>query len=372
MLAARYCPDCYNGDHEKIVGKDEPLQSSSSKVITIKEQECAVVHQYHIGGIPGVHVGQTWATRSLMAEWGVHRSPVMRVAGNGRVGAVSMVLTYGVIEDPDDGDEFICSGVGGFPKRKSVFSNAELESQELTRSNLYLALTCNTPVDAVHGGRALNWRKSQPIRVCRSSSLKELHPEYAPAEGFRYDGEYKIVRYWPYKEPTTGNIIWKFLFKRDDPEVPPWSSEGRRMISRRGVRMIHPADEKTEELRRFTPSYKAQLAIAKDTENKRLWDQISELKFWSEFELLQYVFDEAFACSSHACPKPIKVSVCAAIVCKMTLLKYRILYRTLSPHPVAISAVCAVSPKANQISASPVEAIYPPHPYRQMKDWFVP
>ncbi|KAK4518744.1 uncharacterized protein ATC70_008966 [Mucor velutinosus] len=319
-----YCPDCYNRDHEKIVGKDEQLQSSGSKGITIKEQECAVVHQYHVGKIPGVRVGQTWATRSLMTEWGVHRSPVMRVAGNGRVGAVSIVLTYGVIEDPDDGDEFICSGVGGFPKHRSVFSNAELESQELTRSNLLLALTCNTPVNAVNGGRALDWRKSQPIRVCRSSTLKALHPEFAPAEGFRYDGEYKIVRYWPYKEPTTGNLIWKYLFKRDDTEMPPWSSEGRRMISRRGLRMINPVDEETEELRRFTPSYKAQVAIAKDTQNRRLWNQISELKFWSEFEFLQYVFDEAFACSSHACPKPIKNPIttpCGHICCMRCLTK---------------------------------------------------
>ncbi|KAL9538175.1 hypothetical protein MBANPS3_011135 [Mucor bainieri] len=317
-----YCPDCYNSDHEKIVGKGEQLQSSSSKVITIREQECAVVPQYHVGAVPGVHVGQTWATRSLMAEWGVHRSSVMRVAGNGRVGAVSIALTYGVIEDPDDGDEFICSGVGGFPRHKSVFSNAELDSQELTRSNLYLALTCNTPVDPVRGGRALNWRKSQPIRVCRSSVLKALHPEFAPAEGFRYDGIYKVVRYWPYKEPATGHIIWKYLLKRDDPEMPPWSSEGRRMISRRGVRMVHPADHETQELRLFTPSYKAQCAIAKDTQNRRLWDQIAELKFWSEFEFLQYVFDEAFACSSHACAKPIKNPItppCGHICCMRCL-----------------------------------------------------
>lgn len=246
-----------------------------------------------------------------MAEWGAHRSTAKRVAGNGRVGAVSIALTYGVIEDLDDGNEFICSGVGRFPKHKSVFSNAELESQELTRSNLHLALTCNTPVDTVYGGRALDWRRSQPVRVCRSSALKALHPEFAPAEGHRYDGEYKIVRYWPYKEPTTGNTIWKYLFKRDDAEMPPWSSEGRRMISRRGLRIIYPADEETEQLRQSIPSYKARKAIAKDTQNKRLWDQISELSFWSEFEFLQYVFDEAFACPSHACATPIKVTMCS-------------------------------------------------------------
>ncbi|KAL7313456.1 hypothetical protein PS15m_007203 [Mucor circinelloides] len=319
-----YCPDCYNGDHEKIVGKGEQLQTSSNKVISIKEQECAVVHQYHVGKVPGIRVGQTWATRSLMAEWGMHRTPIVRVAGNGRVGAVSVALTYGIVEDADDGDEFIFTGVGGFPKHKSIFSNAELESQELTRYNLYLAFTCYAPVNAERGARALDWKKSQPIRVCRSSALKPLHPDYAPSEGFRYDGVYKIVSYWPHKDPTTGNIIWKYMFRRDDEEMPPWSSEGRRMISRRGLRMVNTSDEETKKLRRFAPAYKAQLAIAKDTQNRRVWNQIKDLKFWSEFEYLQYVFDEAFACSSHACSKPIKNPIttpCGHSCCMRCLTK---------------------------------------------------
>lgn len=72
--------------------------------------------------------------------------------------------------------------------------------------------------------------------------------------------------------------------------------------------MVNTSDEETKKLRRFAPAYKAQLAIAKDTQNRRVWNQIKDLKFWSEFEYLQYVFDEAFACSSHACSKPIKVN----------------------------------------------------------------
>ncbi|GAN08726.1 hypothetical protein MAM1_0219d08241 [Mucor ambiguus] len=94
------------------------------------------------------------------------------------------------------------------------------------------------------------------------------------------------------------------------------------MISKRGLRIINPADKETEEPQRCTPSYKAYVVVAKDTQNRRLWDQISELKFWSEFDFLQYVIDGAFASSSHACAKPTKVKVFSAVyMCKMNILK---------------------------------------------------
>ena len=40
--------------------------------------------------------------------------------------------------------------------------------------------------------------------------------EYAPEEGNRYDGIYKVVKYWPEKGKT-GFIVWKYLIRRDDP-----------------------------------------------------------------------------------------------------------------------------------------------------------
>jgi hypothetical protein len=44
-----------------------------------------------------------------------------------------------------------------------------------------------------------------------------------------------------------------------------------------------------------------------DTKNKRLWNEVKKMDFWSEYEFLHYIFDEAVVCSSYACPKPIKV-----------------------------------------------------------------
>lgn len=174
------------------------MKTSNSKPIAIREQECAVVPHNHIGKIPGIYVGQSWASKSLSAEWGVHRTPAKSICANGTVGALSIILAHGITEDRDDGYEFIYSGFGGRSKREGVSCNRQLPSQELLRYNLYLALTCNAPVDAKKGGRAINWRNSQPIRICRASTLKSTHPQFAPTEGFRYDGEYKIVKYWPY------------------------------------------------------------------------------------------------------------------------------------------------------------------------------
>ena len=39
--------------------------------------------------------------------------------------------------------------------------------------------------------------------------------KYAPKEGNRYDGIYKIVKYWPEKNKM-GFIVWKYLIRRDD------------------------------------------------------------------------------------------------------------------------------------------------------------
>ncbi len=39
--------------------------------------------------------------------------------------------------------------------------------------------------------------------------------EYAPEEGNKYDGIYKVVKYWPEKNKN-GFIVWKYLFRRDE------------------------------------------------------------------------------------------------------------------------------------------------------------
>jgi hypothetical protein len=72
-------------------------------------------------------------------------------------------------------------------------------SQILGLHNKALAITCNALFNEEFGATAQNWRKSRPIRVCRTYRRYKTHPQFAPKEGIRYDGLYKIVKYWPHR-----------------------------------------------------------------------------------------------------------------------------------------------------------------------------
>ncbi len=59
-----------------------------------------------------------------------------------------------------------------------------------------------------------NHLNSKPVRVVRNYKGRKSS-ESAPEEGNRYDGIYKVVKYWPEKNKN-GFIVWKYLFRRDD------------------------------------------------------------------------------------------------------------------------------------------------------------
>ena len=54
-----------------------------------------------------------------------------------------------------------------------------------------LAVNCNAPIDTKNGSTSKDWRKGKPVRVVRNCKLAK-HSEYAPEEGNRYDGIYKV------------------------------------------------------------------------------------------------------------------------------------------------------------------------------------
>ncbi|KAF8449584.1 hypothetical protein BGX38DRAFT_1187940, partial [Terfezia claveryi] len=53
------------------------------------------------------------------------------------------------------------------------------------------------------------------------------HSKYAPTEGSRYDGTYKLVRYWPEKGKD-GFVTYKYQFRRDDLAPAQWTEGGKR------------------------------------------------------------------------------------------------------------------------------------------------
>lgn len=76
-------------------------------------------------------------------------------------------------------------------------------------------------------------------------------------------------------------------------------------MSKRGLRLIKSDD--TEKLVRYMIPARIQRLMKADLKNKRLWDEISKMEFWSEYEFLHYLFDTAVVCSGFVCSKPIKV-----------------------------------------------------------------
>ena len=211
--------------------------------------------------------------------------------------------------DKDKGYQFVMSGVGGGLRTHGHFYESTIKkNQELKACNKALAVTCDAPVNETLGATAIDWRKSRPVRVCRSSTRKVTHPFYAPKRGIRYDGLYKLVKYWPYTEPTTGKIIWKFLFKRDDQELPPWMSQAILGMKQRGTRLIADNEECTQKLVKYNIPERIKRLIRKDTLNTRLWHQLEQMEFWSEYEFLHHLFDTTITCSNSFCTKPIKVN----------------------------------------------------------------
>lgn len=217
-----YCPHCSN-DNDTIV---RPGQKSK-KSVPKKDgrngkggrgmgnighpKKCTIVPSSHRGPIPGIEVGQSWRFRACCGGDGVHRPPIAGIAGSASAGgAVSIVLSDGYPEDKDSGDTFTYTGSGGRDLTGKRVTDMQTFHQELTRENFALAMTCDAK-PSEKGAVAKDWKNSLGVRVIRSYKLKKLHPKYAPEDGYRYDGIYKIVSYAPGKG-ALGLIVYRYQY----------------------------------------------------------------------------------------------------------------------------------------------------------------
>ena len=107
----------------------------------------------------------------------------------------------------------------------------------LTRTNAAIAFNCHAKFDDKAGADAgKEWRKGKPIRVMRGWKGAK-HSKFAPPEGCRYDGIYKVVCYWPQKGKS-GFIVWRYELRRDDPSPAPWTKEGKAKMEAGGYAEI--------------------------------------------------------------------------------------------------------------------------------------
>ncbi|XP_011881971.1 PREDICTED: E3 ubiquitin-protein ligase UHRF1-like isoform X2 [Vollenhovia emeryi] len=248
-----YCPECKIDENEivkagdKLKGtKKRPIRKTGEKernwgggmACVRRQQICYIVPENHCGPVPGVDVGTTWKFRIQVSEAGVHRPPVGGIHGRANDCAYSIVLSGGYAGDYDNGDEFLYSGSGGRDLSGNRRTNSQSKDQELNRMNLALARNCNAPVNYEDGAAASkdDWKKGKPVRVVRNYKLKST---YAPADGNRYDGIYKVVRYYPTK--SYGFLMWKYVLRRDDPTPAPWTKKGKARIDFLGLKLLYPA-----------------------------------------------------------------------------------------------------------------------------------
>ncbi|GAA0139453.1 ubiquitin-protein ligase [Lithospermum erythrorhizon] len=167
-----------------------------------------ITADYDPGRNRGVLVGDTWEDRLSCRQWGAHFPHVAGIAGQSEVGAQSVALSGGYLDDEDHGEWFLYTGSGGRDLSGNKRTNKDQSfDQKFDKSNEALRVSC---------------RKGYPVRVVRS--FKEKRSAYAPPEGVRYDGVYRIEKCWR-KVGIQGYKVCRYLFVRCDNEPAPWTSD---------------------------------------------------------------------------------------------------------------------------------------------------
>ncbi|NXQ59030.1 UHRF1 ligase, partial [Anthoscopus minutus] len=250
-----YCPECRN-DTSEVVLAGEKLKESKKKqkmasansssrrdwgkgmACVGRTKECTIVPSNHYGPIPGIPVGTMWKFRVQVSESGVHRPHVAGIHGRSNDGAYSLVLAGGYEDDIDHGNSFTYTGSGGRDLSGNKRTAEQSCDQKLTNMNRALALNCSAPINDKQGAEAKDWRAGKPVRVVRNVKGGK-HSKYAPLEGNRYDGIYKVVKYWP-ETGKSGFLVWRYLLRRDDEEPAPWTKEGKDRMKKLGLTMQYP------------------------------------------------------------------------------------------------------------------------------------
>ncbi|KAJ7492586.1 PUA-like domain-containing protein [Mycena latifolia] len=161
------------------------------------------------GSIPGIEVGTWWESREACSTDAIHAPWVAGISGSPQ-GAYSVALSGGYADDVDWGYAFTYTGAGG----------RDLKGTKANPKNLRTAAQTSDQTFEHHNNMALkiSSETGKPVRVIRGYKLDS---PYAPYEGYRYDGLYRVMKAW--QEPgLSGLLVCKFTFKRlpNQPALP--------------------------------------------------------------------------------------------------------------------------------------------------------
>jgi len=177
------------------------------------------------GPIEVVPVGSWWRFRAQSSAAGCHSPLVASIHGRTNIGAFSLIFSCAYPEDVDLGTELYFTASGGRNSTNRRISIQLVRDQQLTGVNKALALNCAAAFSPLGANARDDWRQGRPVRVLRSGNDRRCTSLYVPPIGVRYDGIYKVVKYW--FEDVGSSRIWRFHLRRDDATPAPWTEAGR-------------------------------------------------------------------------------------------------------------------------------------------------
>lgn len=140
------------------------------------------------GELPSQPEGTPYDSRRAVRLAGLHAHNQAGISGTQREGADAIVLNGGYPDDQDTGDVIVYTGHGG----QDPATRHQIADQSLD--------------DPGNAGLVRSQLEVLPVRVIRGS---EEPSEYAPAQGYRYDGLYRVVRHW-FKTRDDGFRVLQF------------------------------------------------------------------------------------------------------------------------------------------------------------------
>ncbi|PRP77170.1 hypothetical protein PROFUN_14511 [Planoprotostelium fungivorum] len=172
--------------------------------------------------IAGVECGLWLSSREELSSSGLHTPVVSGIHGLAGEGVWSILLTAGLPGDTDEGDILIYTG------REQISQTGNIEFSKCNQSLVfnctgkYQDCTSCLPYKLCNSCKK-NWRKGKPVRVCRSFKCKK-YSKYAPEQGIRYDGLYKVEDYWLEQDSNRQRVL-KYRLRRDDNEPAPYEKD---------------------------------------------------------------------------------------------------------------------------------------------------
>jgi putative restriction endonuclease len=140
-----------------------------------------------LGQIPGIQPGSFFRDRQELHDKKLHRGLMRGIASHGS----SIMLSGGYVDDEDLGDVIIYTGECG----RDPNTGRQIADQQLLLGNRALAE---------------NHLNGIPIRVHRGKAHAAEIPD---GHRYRYDGLYRVARYWE-ERGRDGFKIWRFRIEK--------------------------------------------------------------------------------------------------------------------------------------------------------------